>query len=693
MSPRERATSRGSGRALPVLDGRLSRRGFVKAMGVAAAALGSDACWQPPTERILPYAEQPPEVVPGVPVTYATASVLDGYATGLLVQTREGRPIKVEGNPSHPASLGASGVFEQAMLRDLYDGGRTRAIGGRAGARPWSSLLELFRPRDADGGHGLAVLLEPTSSPLRAALLDRLQERFPSVRVAFHDALGASPALEAWRRAAGRPLLPRYDLGRARTVVAFDADFLAGMPFHLRYARDFAAGRSPDSPSRAMSRLYVAEPSPSSASSVADHLLRVRAGDVVFLLGALVRALGGSTEGLPTATRVDTDRARAWVAAAAADLRARPGEGVVIVGDTQPTAAHLLAHEANRLVGTVGRTVMLQEPALARADHLEGGLAALTGAIRAGDVDRLVVLGGDPAHTAPADVPFADAFREMERTLHLGGRVDDTAELAAWTVPALHPFEAWGDARAFDGTLTPVQPLIRPLVPGGHSPEGVLLALLGDEDTSVYRALRAHWRDQLGAGPGPDDEAWEAWWEDSLRRGVVDGTASPAVEVPIIDVAPFLAEVPVPDDRIEVVFRADARLHDGRFSSNPWLQELPDPLTKISVGERRAPVAGPRRGGSAWPRGTCCGSRSGSAPWSSRPSPWPATRTARSPWRSGTTGAPWAATSRWAWTSIRSARPPGGGPRPPRWPRPAGGWRSPSRRRSAANTIARSPCA
>ncbi len=559
----------------------LTRRTFVKAIGATAAA-GLGGCWQPPTERVIPYVEQPPELVPGVPVSYATASVLEGLATGLLVQTREGRPIKVEGNPLHPASLGATSVFDQALLRDLYDSERVGEIGGRTGPRAWSAVLGRFRqaPR---GGAGLALILEPTSSPFRAALLARLQDRYPGLRIAFHSALGAPPAFEAYRRTAGRLLVPRYDFAKARTVVALDADFVSRGPGHVRYAHDFAAGRRVESPADSMSRLFVAEPLPSGLSSLADHGLRVRAGDIVFLLGLLVRELGGRTDGLARAPdRLDAERVRAWVAAAGRDLRANAGAGVVVVGDTQPPAAHALAHEANRVIGAFGGPVVLQEPALARAGEIGAGLAALTDAMRAGDIDRLVVLDGDPVRTAPVDLEFGAALERVEDTLCLSARRSETTAACAWTVPALHPFETWGDARAFDGTLTPVQPLIRPLYPDARGVDDMLLALLGEGDTAAYEALRGHWKSAaMGLGPA-DAEAWEVWWDDALRNGVVANTAFAAVPPPEIDAAPLLAGVAVPGDGIEIAFRPDACLHDGRFASNPWLQELPDPNTRAS---------------------------------------------------------------------------------------------------------------
>ncbi len=530
----------------------------------------------------MPYAVQPPEVVPGNPLSYATASLVDGYATGLLVQTREGRPIKIEGNPSHPASLGATGVFEQALLMELYDADRLGGITGPTGPTTFNAALGRVLPEG--DGHGLALLLEPTSSPLRARLLQRVEARWPGARVRFHTAISPSPSLRAFQRAVGRPLVARYDLSRARTVVSMDADFASSvMPGHLVLARGFASRRAPDPPGRgSMSRLYVAEPTPSMVTPVADHVLPVRAGDVVHLLRALVWALGGEApQPDPPPARLDAARVRAWVDAAAADLLRSGSEGLVMVGESQPPAAHLLAYQANRRIGALGTTVVLQAPALERADEIEGGLARLTAEIKSGEVDRMLVLGGDPVYTAPSDVAFGDALAGLDRTLYLGLRENATARRTAFQVPERHLFESWGDARAYDGTLTPIQPLVRPLLDGAHSVDGLLLRLLGEEAPSVHTALRTHWRAK-GLGPSSFDEAWDQWWEAVLSAGFVKGTAYQAVPPPEIDPRALNHVDASPPGAVEIAFRPDPCLWDGRFASNPWLQELPDPTTKLS---------------------------------------------------------------------------------------------------------------
>ncbi len=568
------------GTPLPSVGGGIPRRSFLRAVGLGLGAAALDGCWRPPEQRILPYVEQPPEVVPGVPISYATSMTVDGYATGLLVQTREGRPIKVEGNPRHPASLGATGTFHQASLMGLYDATRDRRIVASQGPGSWDAVKGELTDGVGAGGEGLAFLLEPTSSPLRGELLARVQERFPRARIHFHTPL-ASPGMEAFLRLTGRPLVTRYDFGAARIVVALDADFPSALPFGVRYAHDFARQRSIDSPQAEMNRLYVAEPTPSTVASVADHDLRVRGGDVPFLLGELARAVGVAPAGLPpTPDRLASDKVQAFVRHAAADLMDHRGEGLVLVGESQPPGAHALAHRINEALGNAGRTVVLQASSLVSAETVPGGLQSLTDAMGSGAVRRLVILEANAAYTAPADVPFAEALKGLERSLYLGLHRDETGALCDTYVPSVHYLEAWGDARAYDGTLSPVQPLIRPLY-DGKSPEDVLLAYLGGATASPHDALRAHWRSQSFA-PASDD-AFQEFWEDVLSSGVVAGTAAPT-ETASVDPSALLAEVAPATDGVEVAFRADPRMHDGRFATNTWLHELADPTTKLVWG-------------------------------------------------------------------------------------------------------------
>jgi molybdopterin-containing oxidoreductase family iron-sulfur binding subunit len=548
-------------------DEAVSRRGFLGLLSATLSLAGAAGCTRAPAGRIVPYDDPPPEVTPGVASHYATAAVRDGYATGLVVESHEGRPTKVEGNPEHPASLGASGLFEQASVLGLYDPSRARTLREGREPRCWDDLVAALA---TTSGERLHVLMEPTSSPLVASLLDRLRERLPGAQVHFDAPGSAVSAWEGARFVFGRPLEAVVDLRAADVVVALDDDLLGAGPSQLRHARHFADRRRVRSAADGMNRLYVAEASPTVTGTVADHRLRARRAEVHALAAALLAEVAAPlVEGL-SRHRAGPARRR-WVEAVAADLRAHAGACVVTVGRGQPAEVHALAHLINASLGAFGRTVTLIEPpVLAAGRH---GLHALAAALDAGRVDTLLILGGNPAYTAPADLAFARRLRSAHRSVYLGLYENETARGCGWFVPAAHPLEAWGDARAADGTVSFVQPLIAPLH-GGRTPAELLAVLLGIEP-DAHRLLQDHWRAQV-----PVD--FEAFWEPSVQRGLVPGSASPAVSV-----APrwegLAAWLPGPAAQgFEVGYPLDGRVHDGSFTNNAWLLELPDPVTRLT---------------------------------------------------------------------------------------------------------------
>ncbi len=554
----------------------LTRRDFVKLLAAGAALAGTTACGLP-DQRILPYVRVPAGLEPGVPRHYATSMLLDGYATGLLVESHAGRPTKVEGNPDHPASLGAAGPHEQAAILGLYDPARARTLTYRGARRGAPALLgELARIRPP--GTGLRFLLEPTSSPLLDALIARLRAAFPEARFTFWAPLAAVGAGEGARAAFGRPLLPQYDFARATTILALDADLLAGMPFHLRYARQWAGRRAAaGAPTAAEpNRLYAVESTLTVTGAAADHRLPVRpeqVGEVLAAVGAALAAQGVAAPGVAAGPHTG------WARAAAADLAAPRGAGVLVVGERQPAHVHALAQALNQALGNVGRTVWLTATPLVDAPGAVQPLDALASELRAGRVQALVMLGANPVHTAPPDLGLAEALNRASLSVYHGLYRDETARAAGWFVPAAHFLESWGDGRAYDGTASLVQPLIKPLW-GGWTEAQLLAALLPGTGTAgappdAHALLREAWRAQL---------ADEAAWEMALRKGVVEGTAFPPETVggaaPWVPPAPRAATSP----GLAVEFRPSPAVHDGRFAENAWLQELPDPITKLTWG-------------------------------------------------------------------------------------------------------------
>lgn len=581
-------------RNLPVLDTgaanegltaeEITRRQFLQlaATGLAVGALAG--CVEPPRERILPYTVQPIGVHPGKPRYYATTMPLGGYGTGLLVESHEGRPTKVEGNPQHPASLGAAGVYEQASVLQLYDPFRAKSLRYRNAPSTWNAFVREFAPTPQRAGYrgaGLRFLLQPTASPLTSALLDRIRDRYPEARIHSYAPLGSTTGTSGLLRLFGTRVQPQYDLRNARVVVTLDADLFGAMPFAMRYARQFADGRRLANPQAPMNRLYAIESALSDTGSIADHRIAVRSADVANIAATLLRFIAAEsrTRGI-TAPDLSADQQAQHSAderwrMIARDLVANARQSVVIPGEQQPAAVHVFAHAINLLLGNIGRTVWYTEPVLYTTDT--GGIDALTREMKAGEVDSLIILGGNPAYDTPAVLNFRDALRSVRLTAYTGLYENETASACHWFVPSLHYLESWGDARAYDGTASLTQPLISPLY-DGRTADQVLAVFLGQTDYSAWDLLRESWRTRFTAADS------DLIWADSLRRGVIVNTA--AAPLPVTPdwsvVTQTLANMPQASDQIELVFRQDPKVYDGSFANSPWLQELPDPVTKLT---------------------------------------------------------------------------------------------------------------
>jgi MoCo/4Fe-4S cofactor protein with predicted Tat translocation signal len=556
------------------------RRDFLKLMAASMALAGLSGCGiAPPAEKILPYVRAPEEIIPGRPLFYATAHVLSGYATGIVVESHTGRPTKIEGNQLHPASFGATDCFAQAAILGMYDPDRSQTVRQAGRISTWelfvnAANLELEAQR-ATRGAGLRILTGAVTSPTLTWQLRELLAEFPAARWHAWEPLGRDNAREGARMAFGEPVESQLRIENAEVILALDADFLAFGPGAVRYAREFARRRRPES-GAAMNRLYVAEPSPSLTGAMADHRLPLRAAEVSALARALATRLGiGEQQPLPEALRTHEQ----WIAAVARDLERTHGRSLVVAGETQPAEVHALVHAINAALGNAGRTVIHTEPVDAAAAHNAASLAALVEEMRAGQVEALLMLGGNPVYDAPADLGFAEALEGIRFRVHLSLYDDETSRLAHWHVPAAHPLESWSDARAYDGTATILQPLIAPLY-GGKSAHELLAAFAARTTRAGHDIVREYWQTQFSAAD------FERRWRRALHDGIVEGTA--AAERRIAPVAAYRPggrpALPPPEPRagLEIVFRPDPSVYDGRFASNGWLQELPRPLTKIT---------------------------------------------------------------------------------------------------------------
>jgi molybdopterin-containing oxidoreductase family iron-sulfur binding subunit len=579
--------------------GGMSRRAFVKLLGASAALAGLGACTRAPAEKILPYGRQVPELTPGIPLHYATSMVVGGYATGLLVESHEGRPTKVEGNPEHPASLGAAGVYEQASVLQLYDPYRARnARYGRAPKRwdDFARALGTMPGAQAGGtGVGLHFLVRPTSSPLTATLIGRIRERYPEAHFHFHAPFDGRAGAASTRALFGDALVPQYDFSRASVVLALDSDFMGSGPFSLRYARDFATLRHAGisrmggaAPGPGMNRLYAVEGMWSPTGTLADHRLRVRAGDVASVAAAVLRevvTLRGSApaqnaSGALASMATGAPAPRPWIEALARDLVAAAGSGIVIAGYDQTPAVHALASALNEALGNVGNTVWYGTAPIFEYGAESHDIARLADAMRTGQVQTLVIAGGNPVYDAPADLDFGGALKSVPHTAYLGLYENETAAACQWFAPESHYLESWGDARAYDGTLSLIQPLIAPLYDSRTIDE--LLAVFAGPDgaggTSAHSLLRESWRDRAGG------TFVEREWEEIVGRGMAPDTQSPRLS-PSLRWSALASLASTGARRVEgmeIAFQRDPRVYDGSFANNAWLQELPDPVTKVT---------------------------------------------------------------------------------------------------------------
>ncbi|HEX4797586.1 MAG TPA: TAT-variant-translocated molybdopterin oxidoreductase [Humisphaera sp.] len=624
----------------------VSRRGFMKVIGASAALAGFGAasgCKRKADETIVPYVSQPQGVVPGKPLYFATAMTLGGYAQGIVAQSREGRPVKLEGNPDHPASLGASDVFMQAALLGLYDPDRSQAVTYGGNISGWDSFIGAIRPRletKQKNGSGLAILTETITSPTLIDQIARMKKQYPGARWFGHDPIDRENVRAGLRQATHKEILPRYDFSKARVIVSLDSNFLQDEPGHVRYGRDFIDGRRIRAGTTEMNRLYVIESTHTITGSMADHRWAVRPSEIAEIARSLADILrasgalspssgtpgegrgGGSTQPASIAQTAPTltlprstggganAQARDWLRAIAKDLLALRGKSLVVAGAHQPPEVHAIVHSINEALGNIGATVIYGAPIESQPDGL---LPDLVAEMDRGAVDLLVILGGNPAYTAPADLNFAQRLENFSiqgnadgswrnLTVHSSLYEDETSFRCQWHLPQAHFLEEWSDVAAYDGTVSIVQPLIEPLY-GGRSAIEVMHVLLETWLGRGYDIVRGFWREKIG-------ENFEAAWTRGVARGVLDvpgaSPTSPSSHTPgesrgggstqpalTAQTAPTLAlprgtgggnkaGASESGSEFELIFRPDPNIWDGCFANNGWLQELAKPLTKLT---------------------------------------------------------------------------------------------------------------
>jgi molybdopterin-containing oxidoreductase family iron-sulfur binding subunit len=565
----------------------VTRRYFVKLMSASCllAGFGLTGC-RKPVENIYPFSKMPEGYVHGVARFYATAMPARRSAIPLLAKSNDGRPTKLEGNPHHPDSNGGTDRYTQASILNLYDPDRATRFMQNGNVKNRDDAVDFLKKFSdnalANGGKGLGFLAEQSSSPSRDRLRKIIADKFPQARWHEYEPVDFDVHRQVATVAFGQPVAPYFKIDAASVIVALDSDFIGGEEnLHVNIRR-FAAGRRTQTSGDPVSRLYAIEGLMTLTGANADHRLRLATSMVPAAAAQLaVEVLqqtgkGPADDAVQSLAKSYTGNP-AWIHECAADLVANPGRGLVLAGHRQPPVVHLIANTLNAALGNIGKTVIMHDA----PDPAVGSIADLARSLRDGSTDTLVVLGGNPAYDAPADLNWQQAQAAAKTVVRLGYYEDESFPQNGWSLPLAHFLESWGDARTADGTLVPIQPLIEPLF-GGLTEIEVLARIAGLDDTSPYNIVRETFR-SLGGG---DDEAWKHFLHDGY---LADSAAKPvdvtlntqAVSAAIAGAG--LTSVTAPSkDNLEVVFHRDYKMDDGRFNNNGWMQELPDPITKMT---------------------------------------------------------------------------------------------------------------
>ena len=561
------------------LESSLDRRGFMKLLGASLALAGLTSCVRPyQQDHFAPYVKAPEELVPDEPLYFASALTQGGYAQGVLVESYQGRPTKIEGNPDHPDSLGRSSPQMQANTLTLYDPDRSQFVVTGGNESSFTEFVRVFTTAltGLQNGAGFHILSETVTSPTLARQLAAVLEQYPQAQ--WHQFDGLQTGVQAGaERAFGRPLQTRYDFANADVILSLDADFLGPGAGQLAYSQSFAERRRVRSAEDTMNRLYALELTPTITGSMADHRVPLTPTQIAAAARHIAGQLGvqGAGEGAPGGR--PEGLGAAWVDALLEDLQGANGRCVVVVGDEQPAEVHALAHAMNAALGSVGTTVFYTEPVAVQPTDSLTSLHALTDAATNGNVQVLLMLGGNPVYAAPADIDFEQVLANVPFSAHLSLYRDETSSRATWHVPQTHELETWSDARAFNGTATVMQQMIEPFY-NGISAHQLLAATLGDTESTPLQLVQATYQDQVA-----DD--FEGFWRQTVYQGTVNGTAyrpvQPKLQANAL-AAPQEAAGNEAGEGLEVAFRLDPNILDGRYSNSGWLQELPKPFSKLT---------------------------------------------------------------------------------------------------------------
>lgn len=559
---------------------RINRRDAMKLLGASAALAGLTACTKMPLEKIVPYVNAPEEFEADKPLFYATTMPWNGAGQGVLAWSFLGRPTKIEGNNENPGSVGKANVFMQASVLDLYDPDRSQVVLHSGRLASWNDFLvevqELRAAHLRSQGAGLRILTGTVTSPAMGDQLADILKQFPKAQWHQFESVNRDNARAGAKMAFGEMVETVYHFDQADIVVSLDSDFMFSLPGSLRYAHDFANKRRVTTPESPMNRFYAVEATGTITGVQADHRLRLRPSQVEPFARMLASAVG--VAGVAGAPSEISGVPSNFVAVLASELKSHSGTSVIVAGDSQPPAVHVLAHAMNATLGNVGKTVVYTDSIEVNPVIQTDSLKQLVSDMQAGQVDTLMIFGGNPVYMAPADVPFAEALAKVRNSIYLGLYEDETAELCLWHVPAAHYLESWGDLRTYDGTVSTMQPLIAPLYDGKSGYE-LLTLLQGQLGRTSHTIVRDFWQAQL---PKLTPQQFEVQWETWLEKGIVENSALAPKKVTLAANAVSAAPVAPAAEGLEIVFMPDPTIWDGSFTNNGWLQELAKPLVKLT---------------------------------------------------------------------------------------------------------------
>jgi molybdopterin-containing oxidoreductase family iron-sulfur binding subunit len=548
----------------------VSRRHMLQLLGASLSLAGIASCRRP-VEKIVPYVNAPEQVIPGIPRYFATTMPVGLDAYGVVVESHEGRPNKIEGNELHPSTIGRSNSWIQAAPLNLYDPDRSPHPLASGEHSDWAAFASSWSTIESSlgDGAGLAILTESWASPTKARLAAAIRTRYPAATWATYESVSDENIFAGLAIATGQPMRPLYHLDQARVVVSLDADILQTESDNVRNTAGYAKARQIDKAGHGeMNRLWAVEATHSVTGANADHRIRLAASQIPAFVAALGARLSvsGLSGTMPTA--VDSKVVDALID----DLQHHRGSSLLVAGRRQSAEVHAAVYAINAALGNVGQTLDLRELAdTAIPDR--GSLASLVATMNGGQISTLVMLGGNPVYDAPADLDFAAALAKVSTTIHLADRVDETSAQVMWHLPRTHFLEHWSDARSADGTMSIVQPLIRPLFDAKSDDELMgLIALGADAESgawpSGYELVRATWANG-------DTSAWDRTLHDGLLAG---SALPPQTPAPIATPRPQATN----SSGMELIFAASAAVLDGRFANNAWLQELPESMTKVT---------------------------------------------------------------------------------------------------------------